>query len=414
MWGKGAVRGDDSENEWNLLTKERLESIIIQNNKMGMVKVTVSLCMIAYNEEKNLSRLLSQVLGQNYPKQNTELIFVDSASTDGTRALFEEFAALHQSEYLSVRTLDNPKKSQAAGWNVAIENAVGDVIIRLDAHAEIPDDFILSNMKLIESGENVCGGARPNKLDASTPMKETLLLAESSMFGSSIASYRRESHEKQYVSSVFHGAYRREVFAKVGGFHEDLGRTEDNELHFRIRQAGYKICQGSDIISYQYIRGTISSMMQQKFGNGKWIGLTLGVCYQCLQTYHFVPFFFVITLLCSLLLFVSAFITGHMWMAFPFCVVFGAYLLADLMMSLAAFFSAKQKNPTMLLLPCIFFLLHCAYGFGTIAGVLQLPFFLHRLKKQEKENGFSAAQRIENVRQKVIEHTVTPTKEDEI
>ena len=130
MWGKGAVRGDDSENEWNLLTKERLESIIIQNNKMGMVKVTVSLCMIAYNEEKNLSRLLSQVLGQNYPKQNTELIFVDSASTDGTRALFEEFAALHQSEYLSVRTLDNPKKSQAAGWNVAIENAVGDVIIR--------------------------------------------------------------------------------------------------------------------------------------------------------------------------------------------------------------------------------------------------------------------------------------------
>ena len=374
--------------------------------------MTVSLCMIAYNEEKTLERLLGQVVSQTFPKEQTELVLVDSASTDGTKTILENFAGEHQTEYLSVQVLENPKKSQAAGWNTAVKAAVGDVIIRLDAHAEIPEDFLEQNMKLIESGEDVCGGARPNKTEVSTPKTEMLLLAESSMFGSSPAGYRRKSGEKKYVSSVFHGAYRREVFAKVGGFNEDLGRTEDNELHYRIRKAGYRICQGSDIISYQYCRSTLSELLKQKYGNGQWIGLTMGVCYQCISSMHFIPFFFVLILLCSLVLFVSSFITGHLWMALPFAVVFGTYLLTAIMMTVAAMASAPKKHPIQLCLPAVFFLLHCAYGIGTMVGLVQIPFWKHSLKKKAKETGVSAKDEIENVRQAVIRHTAAPTGED--
>ena len=162
--------------------------------------------------------------------------------------------------------INNERGNQSSGWNTAIRNAAGDIIIRVDAHAEIPADFIEQNVRLIERGEYVCGGARPNKIESPTPFKEMLFLAESSMFGSSVAGYRRKTQTERYVSSVFHGAYRREVFEKVGGFNRDLGRTEDNELHYRIREAGYKILQSESIISYQYIRGTLSSMMKQKYG----------------------------------------------------------------------------------------------------------------------------------------------------
>lgn len=65
--------------------------------------------------------------------------------------------------------------------------------------------------------------------------------------------YRKGNH-KTYVKSVFHGAYRKEIFEKAGLFNENLGRTEDNEMHYRIRKAGYKICFNPDIISYQNIR----------------------------------------------------------------------------------------------------------------------------------------------------------------
>lgn len=68
---------------------------------------------------------------------------------------------------------------------------------------------------------------------------------------------------------------------KAGLFNENLGRTEDNEMHYRIRKAGYKICFNPDIISYQNIRNSWCGMLKQKYGNGHWIGLTLGVCPGC-------------------------------------------------------------------------------------------------------------------------------------
>ena len=361
--------------------------------------MTVSLCIIAYNEEAALPRLLEQVLAQTYPGNKTEIVLVDSGSSDGTRELMDGFARDRGSAFLGITVLDNPRRNQAAGWNTAISSARGDIIIRVDAHAEIPEDFIEQNVLLIESGEDVCGGARPSKLDSPTPMKEMLLLAESSMFGSSPAGYRRKSGEKKYVSSVFHGAYRRSVFESVGGFNEDLGRTEDNELHYRIRKDGYRICQGSDIISYQHVRGSLGSMLAQKFGNGKWIGLTMGVCYQCISSFHFVPFFFVLALFCSLLLFVSAFITGNLWMAWPFIFVFGTYILADIMMSAASAASAERKHFSYFLLPAVFFMLHVSYGAGTVVGLVQIPFWKHMLKKNAKLNGFTAKDRIEQVRQ---------------
>ena len=373
--------------------------------------MTVSLCIIAYNEEKTADKLLDCVLSQTYPKEKTEILLVDSASSDGTRSVFEDFAKVNSNESLSVRVLDNPRRSQAAGWNTAIGSAEGDIIIRVDAHAEIPSDFVENNVKLIQSGEYVCGGARPCRIEDPTPMREMLFLAESSMFGSSPAGYRRKSGEKKYVDSVFHGAYRREVFAKVGGFNEELGRTEDNELHYRIRSAGYKICQSGDIISYQNIRSTLGSMLRQKYGNGKWIGLTLGVCFGCISFFHLVPFFFVFTFICSLLLFVSAFITGNLWMIIPFAGLMGLYGLADLGMTVLAAVRSDKKHPLQLLLPFVFFLLHFSYGIGTAVGFVTFPFWRASVRKNNRITGISAKDRIEEVRQKVIQNTKTTDQE---
>ena len=143
--------------------------------------MTVSLCIIAYNEQSSLPKLLGDIALQTYPKDKTELVFVNSASTDNTAEVFSEFAAQHENEYMSVQLLDNPARSQASGWNKAISAAVGDVIIRIDAHASVPADFTENNMKLIASGEYVCGGARPSRIEQPTPYREMLLTAESTL-----------------------------------------------------------------------------------------------------------------------------------------------------------------------------------------------------------------------------------------
>ena len=51
----------------------------------------VSFCVIAYNEEKNLKSLFSDIRNQDYPHEKMEIIFVDSMSTDGTKYLMKEF-----------------------------------------------------------------------------------------------------------------------------------------------------------------------------------------------------------------------------------------------------------------------------------------------------------------------------------
>ena len=43
-------------------------------------------------------------------------------------------------------------------------------------------------------------------------------------------------------------------------------------------------------------------MIKQKYGNGYWIGLTVGVCPRCFSSYHFVPVGFVMALIFCLVM----------------------------------------------------------------------------------------------------------------
>ena len=325
----------------------------------------ISVCVVARNEEKTIQGILSDIQRQTYPPDKMEIILIDSMSDDRTKQMMLQFKESH-SEFYDIQVLENPKRRLAPGWNVALRHYKGDAILRIDAHASVPEDFVMKNVEVLESGEYISGGKRPNIIDDPTPWRETLLLAEQSMFGSSIASYRR-SNKKSYVNTVFHGAYRREVFEKAGLFNEKLGRTEDNEMNYRIRKAGYRICYSPDIVSYQHTRSSLKAMLKQKYGNGYWVALTLKVCPGCLSYYHFVPFLFVLAILLTTVLAVCGypFLGILMW-----CV----YWLASILMAVISVVYVK-KNIYQILLPMLFFLMHVSYGVGSLLGVLKLPFW---------------------------------------
>ena len=340
------------------------------------MNLNISIGIVALNEERNLPRLFQDILGQSYPHERMELVFVDSMSEDGTKRLMLEFAREHGTEFLNIQVMDNVGRIQSCGWNCAIAAFTTEALIRVDAHSSIPANFVEKNVEVLEAGEYVTGGVRPNIVEESTPWQEVLLMAESSMFGSSAASFRRRG-ERAYVKSFFHGAYRREVFEKAGVFREDLGRTEDNEFHYRVRQNGFRLCMVPDIISYQRIRPSLAQMCRQKFGNGYWIGLTAGVCPHCLSLYHFVPFAFV----CGIALTTLLAVFSHPLLA---VVMWAMYWLLAVMMAAAAVADAGKDEGAgcqrgvrvrCLLLPVLFFLLHVSYGAGTLVGLIKMPFW---------------------------------------
>lgn len=181
------------------------------------------------------------------------------------------------------------------------------------------------------------------------------------MFGSSIASYRREG-KKSYVKSVFHGAYRRKVFEDVGGFNEALGRTEDNELHYRIRRKGYKICFHPGIHSRQHVRSSrkkCAPEVQQRlldWPDGRRLP-------KCLSLYHFVPFGFVCAIIGSGILALRK----H---KLPAKLLWGAYGTAASLMALLSVKNVKkhvsQGGPAGSV-----FHTSCSYGIGTLLGLVR-------------------------------------------
>ena len=337
-----------------------------------MAVETVSLCVIALNEEKFLPNLLKDLLAQTYPHEKTEIVLVDSGSSDSTRLIMESFATEYAGEYLGIKVADNPKRIQASGWNTAIANSSGAVIIRIDAHTHIPADFAEKNMALQQTGEYVTGGTRPCLIENKNAWGDVLLETENSLFGSSINISRRGT-QKQYVKTMFHAAYRREVFEKVGGFNESLLRTEDNEMHYRIRQAGYRFCFDPQIVSYQYARSSLKRMIKQKYGNGYWVGITLGVCPGCISLFHLVPLAFVMAIVATTVLAMLGYgcLSAIMWCA---------YALFTLLGVICTVINGKA-NGFVWMMPLLFLVLHVSYGIGSLAGVIKMPAWLRKNNK---------------------------------
>ena len=351
----------------------------------------VSLCMIAYNEAEALDGVLRDFQLQDYPHELIEIVLVDSMSTDATGAKMERFKNTDYG-FRNVAVVQCAKKNQAFSWNAALMTATGDVIIRVDAHARIPRNFVSRNVYNLSQGEDVVGGGRPNITSDVSSWKLTLLAAEDSLFGSSVASYRRPATQKEYLDSLFHAAYRREVIQKVGGFNENLGRTEDNEFHYRIRKAGYKLCCCPDIISYQHSRNNLKDMIRQKYSNGRWIGLTLSECPGCLSYFHFAPFAFVIMIiLCSI---IAA--LGFPILLYTLLIVYGMF---DIVNAVGCF-TMKNLQPQFIFLPIIFPILHVSYGIGTIVGLIQIPFWQKKIKNSH------AKEHIEKVKRKIAKNTI--------
>ena len=320
----------------------------------------VSVVVGLLNEEKFLPRLIEDFKKQTYNHNEIELIFIDGMSKDNSWKILEDFKNSNH-DFYDVVLLKNPKVILSAGMNVGIKAARGECILKVDCHSHITDNFIENNVKIIEEGEDVCGGPRPNIIENADNFSKTLLLVEENMFGSGIADYRKKT-TKKYVSSVFQGMYKKSIFDKIGLLDEKVGRVEDNELHYRIRKNGYKIRYSNDILSYQYTRPTLKRMLKQKYSNGYWIGKVSHVYPKAFSIFHFVPLAFVLAIIFSLCMIpiTSIFII----------LLSSVYFLFTILITIMTIINNKF-NITILLMPIILFLIHVYYGVGTLVGLIK-------------------------------------------
>ena len=218
----------------------------------------ISFIVVAYNAAQSLDALLGDLLSQTIAPEQLEALLVDSASTDDTAQIMRRFAARAPFE---VKLLENPKRWLASGINVALRAATGDAVIRLDAHARMPKDFLQKNLDALARGEDIVGGSVCGA-PPETAWEAVTRALDTSRFCGGAAPFRNGG-EARYVDTLAYALYRREVYDRVGLYDERLRRTEDNDMHYRMRKAGYRFFFSPDIVSWHAARKTLRGQLSQ-------------------------------------------------------------------------------------------------------------------------------------------------------
>lgn len=198
----------------------------------------VDVVVSTFNEERYVDRCLDAVREQDYPAEALKIWVVDGGSTDGTVDRIRAHAA---EDDRIVVIADGVRRNLPEALNVAIERCDGDMIAKVDAHGWPERDYIRRSVEAFAAGgEKVgCVGGRPVQ-QGETRFGDAVALARGSRVGVGASEYAG-SVDVGTVDTVQCGVYRAAPLREVGSFDPEMNFGEDEEVNWRLRQAGYEI-----------------------------------------------------------------------------------------------------------------------------------------------------------------------------
>jgi cellulose synthase/poly-beta-1,6-N-acetylglucosamine synthase-like glycosyltransferase len=322
-----------------------------------------SIVIPTYNERDNITNCLDSILSQNYDMGLVDIVIVDGHSTDNTISKIKEY----QQKFSNISVLENPERKTPTSLNIGVKQSKGEVIIILGAHASLDPDFIFFNNKYLnEKNLKVTGGTQINV--GFTVIQKAIASAMENPFGMGSAPYRWSRKEK-FVDTVVYAAYKRELFDEIGYFEENFSISEDSELNWRIRKAGYNIFFSPNIKSYYHPRRTIPKFIQQMFRYGILRVHMFKKHKSAVKITHLIPPSFVAALILILIFTLAAVLNPIFLFAVLLCYFFVNLLSVLLKVS-------KENLQFVPLISFLIFVLHFSWGFGFIVGL-----FLPRSKR---------------------------------
>lgn len=334
----------------------------------------VSIIIPMRNERVYIGDCISSLITQDYPKYKYEVIVVDGGSNDNSKELVRGY----EKSGISIKILENPKQITSSGLNIGIKNAQGDIIIILSAHSTVNSNFVAKNIEYLQKTEASCVGGVMLTIGVTSFIGKAISLAMSSPFGVGNSMFRIGVKEPTYVDTVPFGAYRKEVFSKIGLFDEELVRNQDDEFNMRLIKNGGKILLVPEIVSYYYARDSLSKLWGQHFQYGYFKPLVWQKIGTLFVWRQLIPATFVASLILTGVL---SFLTKYLlWL---FGSILGLYLLANIAFS---FHTALKKGVKLIfILPITYITLHFGYGLGFLNGIWDFIILKRHLREKIKE-----------------------------
>ena len=233
------------------------------NALYGSPKREISVILPVLNEEKYLADAVNAILAQQYDGK-IEVILAIGPSQDRTLEIAQQ---LHMNDPRVV-IVDNPSGRTAAGLNLAIASSQYSVIVRVDGHSNIPNNYCNLVSEILEStGAVNVGGVMA--AEGQSLFERSVARAMRSPLGVGASRFHTGGGAGE-VDTVYLGAFRKEALLAVGGFDERFTRAQDWELNFRLRQAGGVVYFDPRLVVTYRPRSTIKALAKQYFEYGRW------------------------------------------------------------------------------------------------------------------------------------------------
>ena len=314
----------------------------------------VSLLVAMRDEEAHIRATLESIFAQDYPSDRLEVRVYDGDSTDRSREIAE--AACAGRPLASVSR--NPRITQAAGWNLGIDESIGEILGIVSAHCELAPDYVATAVETLErTGADMVGGLM--RAAGEGNLGEAVAIATSTPFGVGNARFHFTAVEEE-VDTVYMGVCRRRTYQRLH-FDEEMVRDQDDEFSYRLLDEGGRIVCNPAIRSSYWSRATFRSLWKQYYRYGFWKVRVMQKHPDQVRARQLVPPIFVAALAGSAL-FAPVSVAGRVSLVG----LLAAYGTANLAASLAAGRSEPRLIPY---LAVTYATLHVAYGSGYLAGL---------------------------------------------
>jgi len=349
----------------------------------------VSVVVPCRNESASVIELLGDLLRQDYTL--TEVIVVDNDSSDDTWEALQRYGAANPGYPL--KAMRCSRIGQPAALNAGIRQAVGDVIVRMDAHSRPHEEYVRLGVELLkQAGVGVAGGVWEIVPGASTIVAQAIARAVSHPMGAGDAAYRtgRRFTEPQPVDTVPFGCFLKSTWEALGGFNERVLTNEDYEFNYRVRQSGREVVLDPRIRSVYYARPTLAALAMQYFRYGWWKAQMLKAHPKSLRWRQAVPAAFVAGVVGAVSSAALLALAGLPLLATLVAASLGGVLVFyALALLLAAWRISGGRRPWGLLpfLPTAFALIHFCWGGGVLVNLLTGSRFPPRFARLARDPG---------------------------
>ena len=229
----------------------------------GSPHPSISVILPVLNEETHLEEAVHSILSQDY-QGKLEVILAVGPSRDRTLEIAQSISRRDSRVVL----VDNPSGRTAAGLNIALNKSQSPVVVRVDGHAHIPNDYLTLIVEILnKTGAVNVGGVMAAV--GTTPFERAVAGAMRSPLGVG-ASRFLTGGEAGIVDTVYLGAFRREALVAIGGFDERFTRAQDWELNFRLRENGGVVYFDPRLHVTYRPRSTVKALAKQYFEYGRW------------------------------------------------------------------------------------------------------------------------------------------------